>query len=82
MTIDYRTGGVVVIAFVLHTKGPKFDPWSVHFSPKLFSLTPARLLLKFAHYQCSSRPVKLDLIDGVISEALQTWENTCAVIRV
>ena len=26
-----RTGGVVVIAFVLHTKGPKFDPWSVHF---------------------------------------------------
>ena len=28
---ELRTGGVVVIAFVLHTKGPKFDPWSVHF---------------------------------------------------
>ena len=47
-TSNCRTGGVVVIAFVLHTKGPKFDPWSVHFLFYFTYLQPLHILHPFS----------------------------------
>ena len=75
----------MVIAFVLHTKGPKFDPWSVHFLPEF--IRPHHSLPSF---RFRSIPVIItfqmapdDSIDGrEVSGVLRAWENTCAVIRI